>query len=122
MSKLWVISVFLADTSLQPRLSTSQCHVFVTAIGTPKDESDRTVLLTDEMDVALRGLRWRLPTRPPADASFPFDVEYADDTDFISLVMFFPGRDRANQFSVLGGMVAYKCCPGMLIESMRNGS
>ena len=34
--------------------------------------------------MALRGLRSRLPTGPPADASFPFDVEYADDTDLIS--------------------------------------
>ena len=42
------------------------------------------MLLSVDLEVALRGLRSRLPTRPPADASFPFDVEYADDTDLIS--------------------------------------
>ena len=42
------------------------------------------MLLSVDLEVALRGLRSRLPTRPPADASFPFDVEYADETDLIS--------------------------------------
>ena len=42
------------------------------------------MLLSVDLEVALRGLRSRLPSRPPADASFPFDVEYADDTDLIS--------------------------------------
>ena len=83
VSKLFVISVLLEDTSLQPRLSTSECHVFVTAIGTPQDDSSSPVLLTVYLKVAFRGLRSRLPMGPPADASFPFDVEYAHNTDFI---------------------------------------
>ena len=59
------------------------------------------MLLSVDLEVALRGLRSRLPTRPPADASFPFDVEYADNTDLDEI-----GRIY---FSVLGAVVALKC-------------
>ena len=42
------------------------------------------VLFTVYLEAALRDLRSRLPTRPQTDANLPLDVEYADDTDFIS--------------------------------------
>ena len=42
------------------------------------------MLFTVYLEAALRDLRSRLPTRPLADANLPLDVEYADDTDFIS--------------------------------------
>jgi len=41
--------------------------------------------------------RSRLPARPPAAATLPLDVEYADDTDFT-------GSSRTH---LLGGMVAH---------------
>ena len=79
-----IIRLLLADTSLEPRLSTGECHAFTTSIGTPQGESLSPVLFTVYLEAALRDLRSRLPTRPQTDANLPLDVEYADDTDFIS--------------------------------------
>ena len=83
-SELRMIRFLLADTSLQPRLSTGDCLAFATTIGTPQGDSLSPVLFTVYLEAALRDLRSRLPTRPPEDAALPLDVEYADDTDFIS--------------------------------------
>ena len=83
-SEMRMIRLLLADTSLEPRLSTGDCHAFATSIGTPQGESLSPVLFTVYVEAALRNLRSRLPTRPLADANLPLDVEYADDTDFIS--------------------------------------
>ena len=79
-----MIRLLLADTSLEPRLSTGDCHAFATSIGTPQGDSLSPVLFTVYLEAALRDLRSHLPTRPLADANLPLDVEYADDTDFIS--------------------------------------
>ena len=57
---------------------------FATTIGTPQGDSFSPVLFTVYLEAALRDLRSRLLTRPPEDAALPLDVEYADDTDFIS--------------------------------------
>ena len=83
-SELRMIRLLLADTSLEPRLSTGDCHAFATSIGAPQGDSLSPVLFTVYLEVALRDLRSRLPTRPIADSNLPLDVEYADDTDFIS--------------------------------------
>ena len=83
-SEMRMIRLLLADTSLEPRLSTGDCHAFATSIGTPQGDSLIPVLFTVYLEAALRDLRSRLPTRPLADANLPLDVEYADDTDFIS--------------------------------------
>ena len=72
------------NTSLEPRLSTGECHAFATSIGTPQGDSLSPVLFTVYLEAALRDLRSHLPTRPQTDANLPLDVEYADDTDFIS--------------------------------------
>ena len=83
-SEMRIIRLLLADTSLEPRLSTGECHAFATSIGTPQGDSLSPVLFTVYLEAALRDLRSRLPTRPQTDANLPLDVEYADDTDFIS--------------------------------------
>ena len=83
-SELRMIQFLLADTSLYPRLSTGDCLAFATTIGTPQGDSLSPVLFTVYLE-ALRDLRSRLPTRPPEDAALPLDVEYADDTDFITV-------------------------------------
>ena len=57
---------------------------FATTIGTPQGDSLSPVLFTVYLEAALRDLRSRLPARPPEDAALPLDVEYADNTDFIS--------------------------------------
>ena len=79
-----MIRLVLADTSLEPRLSTGDCRAFATSIGTPHGDSLSPVLFTLYLEAALRDLRSRLRTRPLVDANVPLDVEYADDTDFIS--------------------------------------
>ena len=83
-SEMRIIRLLLADTSLELRLSTGECHAFATSIGTPQGDSLSPVLFTIYLEAALRDLRSRLPTRPQTDANLPLDVEYADDTDFIS--------------------------------------
>ena len=82
--ELRMIRFLLAATSLEPRLSTGECHAFASTIGTPQGDSLSPVLFTVYLEAALRDLRSRLPPRPPADAKLPLDVEYADDIEFIS--------------------------------------
>ena len=82
--ELRMIRFLLAATSLEPRLSTGECHAFASTIGTPQGDSLSPVLFTVYLEAALRDRRSRLPPRPPADAKLPPDVEYADDFDFIS--------------------------------------
>ena len=82
--ELRMIRFLPAATSLEPRLSTGECHAFASTIGTPQGDSLSPVLFTVYLEAALRDLRSRLPPRPPADARLPLDVEYADDIDFIS--------------------------------------
>ena len=83
-SEVRMIRFLLAATSLEPRLSTEECIAFATTIGTPQGDSLSPVLFTIYLEAALRDLRSRLPPRPPADTALPLDVEYADDTDFVS--------------------------------------
>ena len=82
--ELRMIRLLLAATSLEPRLSTGDCHAFASTIGTPQGDILSPVLFTVYLEAALRDLRSRLPPRPPADDRLPLDVEYADDIDFIS--------------------------------------
>ena len=82
--ELRMIRFLLATTSLEPRLSTGDCHALASTVGTPQGDSLSPVLFTVYLEAALRDLRSRLPPRPPADDRLPLDVEYADDIDFIS--------------------------------------
>ena len=82
--ELRMIRFLLAATSLEPSLSTGDCHAFASTTGTPQGDSLSPVLFTVYLEAALRDHRSRLPPRPPADAKLPVDVEYADDNDFIS--------------------------------------
>ncbi len=50
----------------------------------PQGDRLSSVLFTVYLEAGMRFLRSRLPTRPLIDANLPLDVEYADDTDFIS--------------------------------------
>ena len=76
--ELRMIRFLLAATSLEPRLSTGDCHAFASTIGTPQGDSFSPVLFTVYLEAALRDLRSRLPPRPPVDAMLPLDVEYED--------------------------------------------
>ena len=90
--ELRTIRFLLAATSLEPRLSTGECHAFASTNGTPQGDSLSPVLFTVYLEAALRDLRSRLPPRPPADAKLPLDVEYADDIDFISYSRPYPNE------------------------------
>ena len=56
---------------------------FETNIGTPKGDVLSPVLFTLYLELTLRKLREACP-RPMADESLPAEIEYADDTDFIT--------------------------------------
>ena len=59
--ELRMIRFLLAATSLEPRLSTGDCHAFASTIGTPQCDSLSPVLFTVYLEAALRDLRPRLP-------------------------------------------------------------
>ena len=55
--------------------------MFTSTRGTPQGDNLSPVLYTVYVEATNRDLRPRSPARPPADATLPLDVEYADDTD-----------------------------------------
>ena len=57
--ELRMIRFLLAATSLEPRLSTGECHAFASTIGTPQGDSLSPVLFIVYLEVALRDLRSR---------------------------------------------------------------
>ena len=83
-SELRMNCFLLADTSPELSLPSGDCHAFATTIGTLQCDSLSSVLFTVYLEAALRDLRSRLPICPQADAVLPPDVEYTDDTNFIS--------------------------------------
>ena len=104
-----------ADTSLELRLSTGECQAFVTTIGKPQGDTLSGVAHS------LSGCDTSRPTiapskRPLLDSSLPFDVEYADDTDFISSsCSFLDEIERITSASSAEWSLTYRT------ESMRNG-
>lgn len=75
----------LNKTTLVVRIKSSLSKAFETNIGTPQGDALSPVLFTLYLELALRKLREVCP-QPMADASLPAEIEYADDTDFISSV------------------------------------
>ena len=57
--ELRMIRFLLAATSLEPRLSTGDCHAFSSTVGTPQGDSLSPVLFTVYLEAALRDLRSR---------------------------------------------------------------
>ena len=58
--ELLMVHFLLAATSLQPRLSTGDCHAFASTIGTTQGDSLSPVLFTVYLEAALRDNEWRI--------------------------------------------------------------
>ena len=76
--------MFLADTTLGPRLKRGKGSTFATTIGTPQGDSLSPVLFVIYLEAALRNLRHNLPQRSLEDINMPYYIAHADDVDFIS--------------------------------------
>ena len=73
----------LNNTTLQARIKNILSEPFETNIGVPQGDALSPVLFTIYLELALRELRKALP-KPLEDEHLPSEIEYADDTDFIS--------------------------------------
>ena len=84
-----LVRVLLTNTTLQVRIGRAVSESLETTIGTPQGDSLSPVLFVIYLEAALRDLRSTqvARNRPPMDQSIniPFELVYADDTDFISL-------------------------------------
>jgi len=79
-----MIEVLLADTQLQVRLGSATSPYFTTTIGTPQGDCLSPVLFVVYLEAALRDIRSKTPRDIASDSLLPYDVEYADDVDFVS--------------------------------------
>ena len=78
-----LVQALLSNTELKTRIRNALSKPFATNIGAPQGDSLSPVLFTIYLELALREIRKACP-RPPEDLTIPQEIEYADDTDFIS--------------------------------------
>ena len=79
-----MVRVLLANTQLTVRVSNHLSNYFPTTIGTPQGDSLSPVLFTVYLEAALREVRLQAPQKVVGDIHLPFELVYADDTDFMS--------------------------------------
>lgn len=79
-----IIQYLLSNTQLAVRLGSGQSTSFVTTIGTPQGDSLSPILFVIYLEAALRDVRQRLPGSNQPANHLPFDLEYADDVDFVN--------------------------------------
>ena len=78
-----LIRYLISDTNLAVRLGTETSSSFSTNIGTPQGDSLSPILFVIYLEAALQDVRQRMAA--PVARHLPYDVEYADDVDFISI-------------------------------------
>jgi len=91
-SEIRMIQLLLSNTWLEPRVPGASPKSFQTTVGIPQGDSLSPVLFTIYLEAALRDLRNAVAPLPRADVCLPFDVEYADDVDFVSTDLVFLQR------------------------------
>ena len=99
-----LVRVLLAETSFQVKFGNAMSGSAETTIGTPQGDSLSPVLFVVYLEAALRDIR-NTPlaqSRPAADSGLPFELVYADDTDFISTEQSWLGDLEHTTSRVLG--------------------
>jgi len=79
-----LIRYLISNTHLQVRVGSQESDSFATTVGTPQGDSLSPILFIIYLEAALRDVRERVPRNAKEDAHLPFDIEYADDVDFLS--------------------------------------
>ena len=76
----------LSNTSLSVRVKDLMGRPFKSTEGVPQGDSFSPVAFTTTFEMVLRQTRSEFPTTPSADIQLgiPMEMQYADDTDFIS--------------------------------------
>jgi len=82
--ELRMIRLLLSGTHLSVRIGGATSQPFDTTVGTPQGDSLSPVLFIVYLEAALRDVRRTAPPRVASDAGIPFEIVYADDTDFLS--------------------------------------
>ena len=81
-----MVRVLLAGTTISVRFGCATSDAIETTIGTPQGDSLSPVLFAVYLEAALRDVRHTqlAQQRPTSDVGLPFEMMYADDTDFVS--------------------------------------
>ena len=81
-----MVRVLLAGTTISVRFGCATSDAIETTIGTPQGDSLSPVLFAVYLEAALRDVRHTqlAQQRPTSDIGLPFEMIYADDTDFVS--------------------------------------
>ena len=79
-------TTLLSNTSLSVRVKDSTGRPFKSTVGDPQRDSFSPVAFTTTFETVLQQTRSEIPTPPLADISLeiPMELQYANDTDFIS--------------------------------------
>ena len=78
-----MVQILLANTTLEEKIRSALSNPFATNIGAPQGDSLSPELFTIYLEFALREIR-AAQLRPSLDSTIPNEIEYTDDTDFIS--------------------------------------
>ena len=81
-----IATTLLSNTSLSVRVKDLMGRPFKSTEGVPQGDSFSPVAFTTTFEMVLRQTRSEFPTTPSADIQLgiPMEMQYADDTDFIS--------------------------------------
>ena len=81
-----IATTLLSNTKLSVRIKDVMGKPFESNVGVPQGDSFSPVAFTAAFEMVLQQIRPRFPATPTADVQLglPMEMQYADDTDFIS--------------------------------------